>query len=105
MPIATLFQAAPQITKSVFVVCIGLILLSFLWALWEALLQGWANLQRLHQIPCSGCAFFTGEYNLKCTIHPCKALTESAIDCLDHEPTFLKRRDRPGNLKKRSLLS
>ena len=41
--------------------------------------------KRLHQIPCSRCAFFTGDYRLKCTVHPYSALTETAINCSDYE--------------------
>jgi hypothetical protein len=93
MLIATLFQAIPYIAKSIFVVCIWLVLLGFLWSLLGTLLQDWVNVQRLHQIPCSGCTFLTGEYNLKCTLHPYKALTEDAIDCLDYEPALLRSSD------------
>jgi hypothetical protein len=88
-----LFQAIPFVAQSIFVICIWLVLLSFLWSFWNSLLQGWADLQRLHQIPCSSCAFFTGEYYLKCTIRPRDALTKAAIDCLDYEPVFLHGRD------------
>ncbi len=42
--------------------------------------------QRMHQIPCSKCRFFTENYQLKCTIHPTNALTEAAIDCPDYQP-------------------
>jgi len=87
MPIATLFQIVLPIARSIFVFCIGLILMSFFVPLWNAWRQGWANLQRLHQIPCSNCAFFTGEYNLKCALHPYNALTEAAIGCLDYYET------------------
>lgn len=59
----------------------------FLWSAWQAARDGIAQLQRLHQIPCSNCAFFTGDYRLKCTVHPSRALTEAALDCLDYEPT------------------
>jgi len=89
MLIATLSQVTPPITKVIFLVCIGLILLSFLGSLWSAWRQGWAHLQRLHQIPCSNCTFFTGEYNLKCPLHPYNALTEAAIGCLDYETSAL----------------
>ena len=41
--------------------------------------------KRLHQIPCSRCTFFTGDYRLKCTVHPYSALTETAINCRDYE--------------------
>lgn len=59
----------------------------FIWSLWRAGRDGVAQLQRLHQIPCAGCAFFTRDYRLKCTVHPVKALSEEAINCLDYEPT------------------
>ena len=42
--------------------------------------------KRLHQIPCSRCTFFTGDYRLKCTVHPYSALTETALNCTDYEP-------------------
>ena len=80
-----LLQVAPSIAPLVFAVFIWTILGSFLWALWSALREGWSNLRKLHQIPCSRCAFFTGDYHLKCTVHPCKALSEEAINCLDYE--------------------
>jgi hypothetical protein len=48
----------------------------------------WANkgiqeIKTLHEIPCSRCRYFTGEYHLKCPVNPYAALTEAAIDCLD----------------------
>ncbi len=49
--------------------------------------EGLAHIKRLHQIPCSNCAFFTKEYCLKCTVHPIKALSEEAINCRDFEPS------------------
>lgn len=48
--------------------------------------EGIATLKRLHQIPCANCEFFTGEYHLKCPIHPFSALTEEAIHCSDYAP-------------------
>ena len=39
--------------------------------------------KKMHQIPCTKCRFFTGDYRLKCTINPSLANTESAIDCGD----------------------
>ena len=47
--------------------------------------EGWKQLRRMHQVPCSRCVYFTGDYNLKCTVRPCDALTEQAIDCRDFE--------------------
>ncbi|HHP7243317.1 MAG TPA: hypothetical protein ACFE0H_01380 [Elainellaceae cyanobacterium] len=64
-------------------------LISFITAICVAVHDGTRRLQRLHQVPCSRCAFFTGDYRLKCTVHPCKALSEEAIGCLDFEPTTI----------------
>jgi len=47
--------------------------------------SGLTGLQRLHNIPCTRCVFFTGDYRLKCTVRPCQALSEDAIHCLDFE--------------------
>ena len=46
---------------------------------------GVKNLQKLHQIPCSNCAYFTGDYRLKCPLHPMTALSEDAIACRDFQ--------------------
>jgi hypothetical protein len=67
-------------------VSISIVLLGFLIAVGVAVQDGIARLKRLHQVPCSRCAFFTDSYYLKCTVHPCKALSEEAINCLDYEP-------------------
>jgi hypothetical protein len=42
--------------------------------------------QRMHQIPCASCKFFTNDYHLKCTVHPSQALSEDAIRCPDYCP-------------------
>ena len=63
-------------------VCITL--LFWVWRLFHTLQQGTSYVRRLHQIPCSRCAYFTGDYRLKCTVHPVSALTEEAIDCRDY---------------------
>ncbi|MEM6751654.1 MAG: hypothetical protein AAF630_01500 [Cyanobacteria bacterium P01_C01_bin.38] len=47
--------------------------------------KGTNHLKKLHNIPCSGCDFFTNDYRLKCTIHPSKACSEEAIGCIDFE--------------------
>jgi hypothetical protein len=60
----------------------------FIWPLWAtgraAIQQG----QQMHQVPCAGCCFFTGDYTLKCTVHPKTALSISAIDCADYRPVI-----------------
>lgn len=47
--------------------------------------KGTNHLKKIHDIPCSGCDFFTNDYRLKCTIHPYKACSEEAIGCIDFE--------------------
>jgi hypothetical protein len=59
-----------------FVIAIALNILSLL-------KQASDRTQKMHQIPCANCQFFTDNYALKCTIHPENALTEAAIDCSD----------------------
>ena len=66
-------------------VAIWLTLISFFTAICFAAKEGILRLRRLHQIPCSGCAFATGEYQLKCAVNPCSAYSEEAINCIDYE--------------------
>jgi hypothetical protein len=66
--------------------CIFGLLTVFIFSLSWAGEDGVKRLRRLHRIPCSRCAYFTDDYNLKCTVRPCEALTEAAIHCLDFEP-------------------
>jgi hypothetical protein len=70
-------------------VFIWLFIVNYIWSFWKDFNKSLLYVRRLHQIPCSRCSFFTGEYNLKCTVHPYKALNEEAIDCLDYEPSGL----------------
>jgi hypothetical protein len=85
MSISTLIQLIPFVYKLVFMSCIALGLFSYLRSTWKDARKNLIQLQRLHQIPCSHCLFFTGEYNLKCAVHPCKALSEEAIGCTDYQ--------------------
>jgi hypothetical protein len=78
--------AMPSIYSMAFTLCLSIISLGVALSALKSLNKGWKNLIKLHQIPCDRCAFFTGEFNLKCPVHPCKALNEQAIDCLDYEP-------------------
>ncbi|MEM7062564.1 MAG: hypothetical protein AAF572_05300 [Cyanobacteria bacterium P01_B01_bin.77] len=63
-------------------ICIALLLC--VWQTLHTLKQGASYVRRLHQIPCSRCAYFTSDYRLKCTVNPVTALTEEAIDCVDY---------------------
>jgi hypothetical protein len=86
MPIAMFQQLILSTYKLSFMACLALGSVRFTWSLWQAFQKDWAYLRRLHQIPCSRCNFFTSNYNLKCTVHPAKALNEAAIGCLDYQP-------------------
>lgn len=82
-----LLQVIQPIATPLCLLSASSLLVVFLWSIWIALRDGVAQIKRLHQVPCSRCAYFTGDYRLKCTVHPCKALTEEAINCIDYEPT------------------
>jgi len=60
---------------------VGSVVLSF----WRTTKKGITHLKKLHQIPCSRCVFFTGDYRLKCTVNPLTAMSEEAISCRDFE--------------------
>lgn len=61
----------------------GLILLT-LFSIWSSIKAGLKTTKQLHQVPCTGCRFFTNDYRLKCTVHPSIANTEAAINCSDY---------------------
>jgi hypothetical protein len=54
------------------------------WSLISCILDVIAQGKRMHQIPCTKCRFFTGDYRLKCTVNPSVANTEEAIGCGDY---------------------
>ena len=82
-----LFHALQPILVPLCLVSAWAIVVLVGWSLWAALRDGVQNAQRMHQIPCANCEFFTGDYHLKCTVHPSRALSEAAIHCPDYEPT------------------
>ena len=53
------------------------------WRLLSICQRAIAHLKRLHQVPCNKCAYFTGDYRLKCTVNPMVAMSETAIGCRD----------------------
>jgi hypothetical protein len=74
-----------MLSKIFFTTCAwGISILSF-WTIVLSFKKGMGHLKRLHQIPCSGCEYFTNDYRLKCTVHPINACTEEAIGCRDFE--------------------
>ncbi|MEL6456732.1 MAG: hypothetical protein AAFY21_03780 [Cyanobacteria bacterium J06641_2] len=56
------------------------------WSMWSAAKDGIETAQQMHQIPCTGCQYFTDDYRLKCTVNPSIANTEEAIECMDYQP-------------------
>ncbi len=56
------------------------------WSMWTAARDSVKTAQQMHQIPCSGCQYFTDDYRLKCTVNPSMANTEEAIECMDYQP-------------------
>jgi len=53
--------------------------------LWTAIKDTLQTAQKMHQIPCHNCQFFTNNYRLKCTVNPHTANTEAAIGCRDYQ--------------------
>jgi hypothetical protein len=81
-----LFQLIqPFLVPICLVVAWGFIALTA-WTLFASAMYGVTKAKQMHQIPCANCQFFTGDYNLKCTVHPTWALSEDAIDCRDYYP-------------------
>lgn len=58
-----------------------------IWNIWAAARDSVRRAKKMHQIPCAHCEYFSGNYLLKCPIHPKEALSESAIGCRDFEST------------------
>ncbi|MCS7227049.1 MAG: hypothetical protein NZ821_08675 [Gloeomargarita sp. SKYB31] len=58
-------------------------LTGFLTALCFAFADGVELLQKLHRVPCDRCYYFSGDYRLKCAVHPCRAMTPMAVGCPD----------------------
>ncbi|MEH2422905.1 MAG: hypothetical protein V7K48_18905 [Nostoc sp.] len=75
----------PFLIPICFIVAWTVIILVVL-SLWAAARDSMTTAKQMHQIPCTGCQFFTDNYRLKCTIRPSIANTEEAIDCSDYQP-------------------
>jgi hypothetical protein len=72
-----------DIAQFIFPIIIWLAIAVFVLDAIASLARGIQKIKQLHQIPCANCLYFTGNYRLKCPIHPSEALTESAIHCRD----------------------
>lgn len=76
----------PSVLTFVCFVLTWTLIATFLWTIRVVTRDGIKSVKRMHQIPCCDCQFFTGDYRLKCTLHPSLALTEEVINCLDFCP-------------------
>ena len=74
----------PYMTPICILLAWGLVIL-VVWQIFAAARDGVSHAQVLHQIPCSGCRFFTNSHHLKCPVHPTAAMTQAAIGCGDYE--------------------
>jgi hypothetical protein len=75
----------PLLVPICFVVAWTVVILVVL-SLWEAARDSMTTAKQMHQIPCTGCQYFTDNYRLKCTVRPSIANTEEAINCSDYQP-------------------
>ena len=75
----------PLLVPICFVVAWTVIILVVL-SIWAAARDSVATAKLMHQIPCTGCQYFTDNYRLKCTVRPSIANTEEAINCSDYQP-------------------
>lgn len=78
----------PFLVPICFVVAWAVMLMG-VWSLWAAVRDSVQRARRMHQIPCSECRYFSGNYLLKCPVHPQDALSEAAIGCRDFKSVEL----------------
>ncbi len=81
-----LIQAIQPFSVFICFFCAWALILVVSWGLWSAARDSVSTAKKMHQIPCPGCQFFTNDHRLKCTVRPCGANTEEAINCKDYEP-------------------
>jgi hypothetical protein len=81
-----LFLAISKLLVPICFVSSWVLITMVVWSLWTATRDGVKTAQKMHQIPCAGCQYFTDDHRLKCTVHPSIANTEEAINCMDYQP-------------------
>jgi hypothetical protein len=80
-----LFHLLPKIIVPICFVSAWALVFLVILSLWVTVRDSVTVAKKMHEIPCTGCQFFTDDYHLKCTVHPSVANTEEAIDCLDFQ--------------------
>ncbi|VXD11237.1 conserved hypothetical protein [Planktothrix serta PCC 8927] len=73
----------PFLVPICFVLAWGFLIL-IAWSIGAAMRDTVRRAKQMHQIPCTDCVFFTGDYHLKCPVQPKIALSEAAINCPDY---------------------
>ncbi|MDF5730100.1 MAG: hypothetical protein PUP92_19325 [Rhizonema sp. PD38] len=63
--------------------CLWIVIFLLIYSGLQTLSKGTNYVKMLHEIPCAGCEYFTNDYRLKCTVHPHKACSLEAINCVD----------------------
>lgn len=66
----------------VFVIWMVLVLVKL--DFWKTFRNRLTPIKSSSKIPCSKCRFFKNDPYLKCAVHPCKVLSEEAINCVDY---------------------
>ncbi len=80
-----LFQSLhPFLAPCGMIIAWGIVALG-VWSVWAAARDALHQAQRMHQVPCANCRYFSGDRHLKCPVHPYQALSELAIGCTDFE--------------------
>lgn len=81
-----LFHAIQPFLVPICFLCAWTFTIMILWSLWATVRDTVTTTQRLHQIPCANCQYFTNDYRLKCTVQPSIANSEDAVNCNDYQP-------------------
>lgn len=61
-----------------------LVVMATIFTIYKAIASTLKQAKEMHQIPCTGCQFFTNDHRLKCPVQPKIAMTEEAIGCRDY---------------------
>jgi len=81
----TLVQAIQPFLVPICFVSAWIIIILALRSFWLTMKHGLNRAKKMHEIPCTGCQYFTNDYRLKCTVQPHIASSEDAIDCPDYQ--------------------
>ncbi|MGE5660165.1 MAG: hypothetical protein ACM37W_26545 [Actinomycetota bacterium] len=77
-------QAIQPLLVPLCFLCAWALILLVSWSIGSSVVASLKRAKQMHRIPCANCAFFTGDYRLKCTVNPKIALSEEAIGCPDY---------------------